>query len=69
VAVLREHRGQGAGAALVAHVLRTLQVHARVYIHAQESALGFWERAGFSAEGPRFYEAGIAHRRMLRSND
>jgi predicted GNAT family N-acyltransferase len=58
VAVLREHRGRAVGAALVAYVLRVLPAAATVYIHAQESALGFWERAGFSAEGPRFEEAG-----------
>ena len=36
-----------------------------VYIHAQQSAIGFWERVGFAVEGPEFFEAGIPHRRML----
>jgi predicted GNAT family N-acyltransferase len=66
VAVLRQFRGLAAGAALVEHVLRTLPPAERVYIHAQESALGFWQRVGFSADGPRFEEAGIPHRYMSR---
>ena len=65
VAVLREHRGRAAGRALVAYVLGQVPAGATVYIHAQQSALGFWERAGFGAEGAPFEEAGISHRLML----
>jgi predicted GNAT family N-acyltransferase len=68
VAVLRQYRGLAVGAALVEYVLRSLPAKERVYIHAQESALGFWQRVGFSADGPRFEEAGIAHRYMSRTN-
>jgi predicted GNAT family N-acyltransferase len=45
-------------------VLTSAPAGALVYVHAQESALGFWQRAGFVAEGPSFEEGGIAHRRM-----
>jgi predicted GNAT family N-acyltransferase len=38
-----------------------------VAIHAQLSALGFWERAGYVAEGAEFEEAGIAHIAMRRA--
>jgi predicted GNAT family N-acyltransferase len=65
VAVLRENRGRAAGRTLVAHVLSQVPAGATVYIHAQQSALGFWERAGFVAEGAPFEEAGIVHRFML----
>jgi predicted GNAT family N-acyltransferase len=68
VAVLQQYRGLAAGAALVQYVLLSLPAGERVYIHAQESALGFWQRVGFSAEGPRFEEAGIAHLYMSRSS-
>jgi predicted GNAT family N-acyltransferase len=65
VAVLRPQRQLGVGAALVRHVLGQAPVGSVVYVHAQESALGFWERLGFAAEGPRFEEAGIGHRWMV----
>ena len=65
VAVLAEHRGSGAGARMVRHVLALLPAGALLYVHAQESALGFWERMGFVAEGGAFVEAGIVHRRMV----
>ena len=64
VAVLGPQRGMGIGMALVRHVLTQAPAGTRVYIHAQEGALGFWERAGFVAEGPSFEEGGIAHRWM-----
>ncbi len=35
-------------------------------LHAQLSAAGFYERAGFARRGPEFDEAGIAHVEMLR---
>jgi predicted GNAT family N-acyltransferase len=69
VAVLKEYRRQAVGMALVQRMLEAVPVGATVYVHAQESALGFWERAGFAAHGPAFEEGGIAHRfmSMIRS--
>lgn len=64
VAVLREHRARAVGRALVAGALARAPKGAPVIIHAQESALGFWQRVGFVAEGPRFEEGGIGHRLM-----
>lgn len=64
VAVLAAQRGLGVGAALVRFVLEAAPPGAAVYVHAQQGALGFWERAGFVAEGPAFAEGGIVHRRM-----
>ena len=69
MAVARSHRGQGLGAALLdaAHWIAAESGAAEVAIHAQLSALGFWERAGYVAEGPEFEEAGFAHVAMRRA--
>ncbi|MEY2934955.1 MAG: hypothetical protein RL033_5704 [Pseudomonadota bacterium] len=64
VAVGRVHRGRSVGAALVGHMLAQAPRGLTVYVHAQESALGFWQRMGFVAEGPAFVEGGIPHRLM-----
>lgn len=37
----------------------------RLVLNAQTHALGFYERAGFLAEGEEFDDAGIPHRRMI----
>lgn len=66
MAVLAHWRGKGVGAAM----LRTLIERARergwpeVDLHAQISALGFYERHGFEAYGDEFVEANIRHRHM-----
>lgn len=63
MAVLPAWRGQGVGHGL----LRSLIEQARriglpqVYANAQASALGFYGRFGFVAEGEPFMEAGIPH--------
>ena len=64
VAVLGAQRGLGVGMTLVRGVLELAPPGLVPYVHAQESALGFWQRAGFVAEGPSFEEAGIRHRWM-----
>jgi predicted GNAT family N-acyltransferase len=68
VAVLPQYRGTGVGAAIVSHLvgLAAGQGLAEVYLNAQTSALRFYERLGFRAEGPEFDEVGIPHRRMRR---
>jgi predicted GNAT family N-acyltransferase len=66
MAVLADWRGQGIGT----QILRLLVEEAKtrgleeLYLHAQTSALDFYARHGFVAEGDEFDEAGIAHRRM-----
>jgi predicted GNAT family N-acyltransferase len=61
-------RGRGYGAAVLAELQR--QAAARglpeVELHAQVSARGFYERAGYSAVGDEYEEAGIAHVTMRR---
>ncbi|MFM9958020.1 MAG: GNAT family N-acetyltransferase [Phycisphaerales bacterium] len=35
-----------------------------LYCHAQDRAIGFYERLGWTTDGPMFTEAGIPHRKM-----
>ena len=69
MAVLVECRGQGVGR----QILNTLVNVARedgmtmLQLHAQVHAVGFYEQAGFAADGPPFDEAGIPHQRMVRA--
>jgi len=67
MAVLVPWRGLGIGSALLALALRRAAERglARVELHAQRHALGFYTRFGFAAEGPEFDEAGIPHRHMI----
>jgi predicted GNAT family N-acyltransferase len=66
MAVRSASRGQGVGVAL----LRELIGRARalgwpvVTLAAQVSAIGFYERAGFTAHGDAFDDAGLPHRAM-----
>lgn len=66
MAVLAEHRGLKIGAAMLeAAVQKARQLGFQsVFLNAQSHALGFYEKAGFSAVGDEFMEAGIAHYRM-----
>lgn len=68
VCVLAEARGTGLGAQLMrAAVDRFRQVPGvtKVKLGAQTHALGFYERLGFTAQGPEFDDAGIPHREMV----
>ncbi|MDF9812638.1 GNAT family N-acetyltransferase [Streptomyces sp. SPB162] len=69
LAVLKPARGTGVGARLVAALedeARRLGL-AGVYLEAQVHAIAFYERLGYTAFGPEFPDAGIAHRAMRRS--
>ena len=61
-------RGGGHGAAVLAELHRqaALRGVAEVELHAQVSARGFYERAGYTAVGEEYEEAGIAHITMRR---
>ncbi|GAA2263512.1 acetyltransferase [Streptomyces ruber] len=69
LAVTREARGLGVGAALVRAVEEAARARglAAVDLHAQTHAMGFYERLGYVAYGPEFPDAGIPHRAMRRS--
>ena len=61
-AVEKELREMGVGRAVLEQVLSdTIPLGQRIYLHAQVSAMGFYERAGFKKEGPMFSEANIDH--------
>jgi ElaA protein len=67
MAVLKSSRRKGVGAALLKRAIALCRQHnaRQVYLNAQVSVLGFYERMGFRAVGPVFREAGIPHRRMI----
>ena len=66
MAVAREWRGLGVGSAILRALLRDAQNAGCtvVSLHAQVHALPFYEKHGFSAQGPEFLEADIPHRVM-----
>ncbi|MFF4032309.1 GNAT family N-acetyltransferase [Streptomyces sviceus] len=68
LAVTREARGLGVGAALVRAVEEAARARGltAVDLHAQTQALGFYERLGYMAYGPEFPDAGMPHRAMRR---
>lgn len=68
VAVLPEFRGRGVGVALMEALTRRARLSnlRELYLDAQVEALRFYERLGYTAEGPEFMDAGIVHRRMRR---
>ncbi|HXF46123.1 MAG TPA: GNAT family N-acetyltransferase [Burkholderiaceae bacterium] len=68
MAVLREARGRGVGAALLAALIEEARRrgHAEVVLSAQLHAVPFYARFGFAVAGDTFEEAGIAHVTMRR---
>ena len=68
MAVVPARRGIGLGALLLAraHELARAAGAREVELHAQVDVRGFYERAGYVAEGEMFEEAGIAHITMRR---
>lgn len=68
VCVLASARGTGLGAALMRAAVEELRRQpglTRAKLGAQTHALGFYERLGFTAEGPVYDDAGIPHRDMV----
>jgi predicted GNAT family N-acyltransferase len=68
MAVLAEYRNKGNGKKLLQFVLQSsAELNFKtVYLHAQVTAVPFYEKQGFIAKGDVFYEANIPHREMLR---
>ncbi len=67
VCVLLAHRGTGLGAALIHAAiaqLRTDRTLTQAKLGAQTHAIAFYEKLGFTAEGPVYDDAGIPHRDM-----
>lgn len=61
-------RGRGYGAAVLAELHEQARARgmAAVELHAQVSARGFYERAGYAPVGEEYEEAGIVHVTMRR---
>jgi predicted GNAT family N-acyltransferase len=68
MAVLASHRGQGVGSALLRGLMTEANVLGmrRLALHAQVTAVDFYRRHGFVADGGQFVEAGIVHVIMSR---
>ncbi|MBK7059119.1 MAG: YbgC/FadM family acyl-CoA thioesterase [Rubrivivax sp.] len=68
MAVLPAMRGSNIGRAVLDALMAVARAQGEreVLLHAQISAAGFYQRAGFQTRGPQFDEAGIAHVEMVR---
>ena len=66
VAVAADRRGQGVGRVVMEflHDEARGRGHRRVRLSSQVSAIPFYERLGYVAEGPVYDDAGIPHRDM-----
>jgi predicted GNAT family N-acyltransferase len=62
-------RGSGHGAAVLAELHRQAALRGvpEIELHAQVSARGFYERAGYTPVGEEYLEAGIEHVTMRRT--
>lgn len=71
MAVLAVYRNRGTGSNLLQFILQQADRTRldKVYLHAQETAIPFYEKHGFVAVGDIFYEANIPHREMLKKID
>jgi predicted GNAT family N-acyltransferase len=66
MAVLREARGQGVGAAMLLALMEKARQRGdkEVALSAQTHAIGFYRKHGFVEEGPEYLDAGIPHQSM-----
>ena len=66
MAVRKQSRRMGTGTALIEFIKKiSVEMDLKeLVLHAQETAIPFYERLGFSSAGKRFREAGIPHRKM-----
>lgn len=67
MAVLTDFRGQGFGMAILMKLIdqANIQEMSTLTLHAQVSAIPFYEKFGFIAHGSIYEEAGIPHRNMI----
>ena len=69
MAVLKGCRGQGIGSAMLVALLEVARAQrcVEVYLHAQVSAIPFYEKHGFCVSSEVFMDAGIPHKTMRKS--
>ncbi len=67
MAVLAKFRGKGVGKQILRKLvdLATSQGVREIILHSQVSAIPFYEKLGFQAQGDVYDEAGIPHRNMM----
>jgi len=66
MAVLKDYRDKGVGSAVLKALIdfsKTLKMKS-VYLHAQTSAILFYEKHGFKTSSEEFMDAGIPHKTM-----
>jgi predicted GNAT family N-acyltransferase len=68
MAVDPDHQGRGIGTQIVnfAEKLSAHRGYREIILHARETAVRFYERAGYVAKGEIFTEATIPHRKMVK---
>jgi len=66
MAVLKPWRRKGVGGAMLQTILEEMNIRnmKRAVLHAQLSAVDFYEKIGFCKQGNEFMEAGIPHIKM-----
>lgn len=66
MAVLKEHRNKGIGTAILNELIKVARKHKlnNVYLHAQTSAIPFYEKQNFKVYSDEFMDAGIPHKSM-----
>jgi predicted GNAT family N-acyltransferase len=67
MSVLSPFRNKGLGRQIMRVLIETAKSKgvSSLMLHAQVSAIPFYERLGFIANGPIYDEAGIPHRNMM----
>lgn len=70
MAVAADYRHQGIGSQLLTYILEYAAAQNRnpIYLHAQLSAIAFYQRSGFYKKGDVFFEADIPHILMLQKS-
>ena len=66
MAVLKNYRHSGIGSAVLKELLKCAisQHFKHVYLHAQTTAIPFYEKQGFKVSSEEFMDAGIPHKTM-----
>jgi predicted GNAT family N-acyltransferase len=67
MAVLADFRGHGVGKAILMKLIEQAgsKSMSTLTLHSQVSAIPFYEKFGFIAQGTAYEEAGIPHRNMM----
>ena len=71
MAVLNDWRNKGVGQSILDELLKlsSQSIHDEIYLHAQLSAIKFYEKSGFIINSDEFIDAGIPHKTMIKRID